>query len=278
MPEKKDFELSPKIEELQEKLSKDPKSRLFLQLAEEYRKSGMPEEAIEVCKEGLKHHPTYIAAKVTLGKAYLDLKKIDDAQHIFEDVIEQSSDNLVANRNLADIYYMKGFTDESLKHYKIINMYNANDQLVADRIKELQEQLAEPEPIGMEEDKAAEGVAEKAEVEEEVPAGEEQAEEGAAEEKEEKAEEIIPEEETQPEELIEVSEEEIGQITPIEITTMDEKEELPTEEETKETEGLIIQEVDTSEEEGYGIEEIPAVKIDLPEAEEEENYKLNKKQ
>jgi tetratricopeptide (TPR) repeat protein len=272
MPEKKDFELSPKIEELQEKLSKEPKSRLFLQLAEEYRKSGMPEEAVEVCKEGLKHHPTYIAAKVTLGKAYLDLKKIDDAQHIFEDVIEQSSDNLVANRNLADIYYMKGFTDDSLKHYKIINMYNPNDQLVSDRIKELQEQLAEPEPIGMEEDTAAEGVAEKAEVEEEVPASEEQAEEVVA--AEDKEEEIIVEEETQPEELIEESEEEIGQITPIEITTTDEKEELPTEEATKETEGLLMEEVDTSEEEGYDIEEIPAVKIDLPEAEEDEEENI----
>ena len=137
MPEEKDFELSPKIEELQEKLLKEPKSRLFLQLAEEYRKSNMPEEAVEVCKEGLKNHPSYIAAKVTLGKAYLDLKKTDDAQHIFEDVIEQSSDNLVANRNLADIYYMIGYTDEDLKHYIIINIYNPNDQLVSDSIKEL---------------------------------------------------------------------------------------------------------------------------------------------
>jgi tetratricopeptide (TPR) repeat protein len=268
MPEQKDFELSPKIEELQEKLANDPKSRLFLQLAEEYRKCGMPEEAIEVCKEGLKHHPSYIAAKVTLGKAYLDLKKIDDAQHIFEDVIEQSSDNLVANRNLADIYYMKGFADDSLKHYKIIDMYNPNDQLVTERIKELQKQLAEPEPIVMEEEAADEGEAEKAEVKEEVPAVEEQEEEVVA--TEEKAEEIIVEEETQPEELIEESEEEIGQITPIEITTADEKEELPGEEETKETEGLVMEKAATSEEIGYDTGEIPSVKIDLPEAEEEE--------
>ena len=56
---------TPRIDELREKVARDPSSRVFLQLAEEYRKAGKFEEAVEVCQEGLKHHPNYTSARVT---------------------------------------------------------------------------------------------------------------------------------------------------------------------------------------------------------------------
>ena len=239
MPEEKDFTLSPRIEELQDKLAKDPKSRIFLQLAEEYRKSGMAEEAIAICQEGLKHHPGYVSAKVTLGKAYLDLKKIDEAQQIFEDVIEQSPDNLMANRSLGDIYYMKGYAKDALKHYKVINMFNPSDQMMAEKIKELTAQLAEPQAIAVGEEGGDEGEAEEIKIEptaweeekpepsevvleqeletkEELPAIE-QKEEAVAPEPAEPLEEITLKEEVSPEE-------EVPQVE-IDLTAIDETEE-----------------------------------------------------
>lgn len=268
MPEEKDFELSPRIEELQEKLSKEPKSRIFLQLAEEYRKSGMPEEAITVCQEGLKHHPSYISAKVTLGKAYLDLKKVDEALHIFEDVIEQAPDNLMANRNLGDIFYMKGYADEALKHYKVINMFNPNDKFVADRIKELSAQMAEPEPItvsGAGEEEVAEETAEI---------------EPSAEEKEEaEAPELILEEEEEEEEPtkkeaeIDLQKKITQEYTPIDITKKEEispmveappvEEELPPLEAIPDKEAAPAEEIPAAEEVIKEEESIPQVQIDL---------------
>ena len=66
--EKKDIELSPKIEDYHKKLSKDPDSLIFLPLAEEYRKIGMIEEAIFYLEEGLKKNPGYTLAKTTLAR------------------------------------------------------------------------------------------------------------------------------------------------------------------------------------------------------------------
>ena len=46
-----------RIEELEKRLAADPNSRMFVQLAEEYRKAGMLEQAIDCCEKGLKKHP-----------------------------------------------------------------------------------------------------------------------------------------------------------------------------------------------------------------------------
>ena len=67
-----DLRLPPEIEKYHEKWRKDPTSRVFAQLADAYRKTGMLDEAIEVCVEGLKVHPSYNSARVVLGRAYLE--------------------------------------------------------------------------------------------------------------------------------------------------------------------------------------------------------------
>jgi tetratricopeptide (TPR) repeat protein len=132
---------SKKIEELRKKLAKNPSSRLFLQLAEEYRRSGNPEEAIAVLEEGLKHHPNYTAAKVCLGKALVDLNRLSKAKEILEEVVKIVPENLVANRALADIYYIQGNMEAALSRYEIIQMYNPADEEMTARIEEIKKSL-----------------------------------------------------------------------------------------------------------------------------------------
>ena len=67
-----------------EKLVEDPNSRVFAPLAEAYRKSGMLDEAIQVCLEGLKIHPTYISGRVALARAYYEEKMLGEAKEEFE--------------------------------------------------------------------------------------------------------------------------------------------------------------------------------------------------
>ena len=61
-----------RIEDLERRLGKDPNSKIFAQLAEEYRKAGRLEEAIQTCRDGLETHPNYFSARVALGRALLE--------------------------------------------------------------------------------------------------------------------------------------------------------------------------------------------------------------
>ena len=64
-----------------EKMPKDP--RAFLQLAEEHRRNGRLKEAIAVCLEGLGLHPGLDAARITLGRAYLESDQPETARMDF---------------------------------------------------------------------------------------------------------------------------------------------------------------------------------------------------
>jgi tetratricopeptide (TPR) repeat protein len=93
-----------RIEDLRRRVQKDPASIAFAQLAEEHRRAGQYEEAVEVATAGLAHHPAYLSARVTLGRALLELGRLDEAAAEFEFVVRTAPDNLTAVRQLADIH------------------------------------------------------------------------------------------------------------------------------------------------------------------------------
>ena len=93
-----------RIEDLRRRVQKDPASIAFAQLAEELRRAGRNEEAVDVATEGLSHHPAYLSARVTLGRALLELGRLDEAAAEFEFVVRSAPDNLTAVRQLADIH------------------------------------------------------------------------------------------------------------------------------------------------------------------------------
>ncbi|MBI3994839.1 MAG: tetratricopeptide repeat protein [Nitrospirae bacterium] len=108
-----DKPLSPEIIKLTEKLANDPKSRLFVPLAEEYLKAGMPDEAMMVLTDGLKVHPNFHAARGVLGKVYLEKGQIAEAKAEFEQVLKSDPENLLAHRKLAKLYKDAGQTDKA---------------------------------------------------------------------------------------------------------------------------------------------------------------------
>lgn len=116
------------IEKLKARVERDPNSKLFLPLAEEYRKAGMLEEAISVLLKGLERQPGYTSARVALGKIYLEKKMIEDAQKEFEKVIAVIPDNLYAHKKLAEIYRDIGEIDRALSEYKTVIQINPLDE------------------------------------------------------------------------------------------------------------------------------------------------------
>ena len=93
-----------RIEELERRVRQDPASIAFGALAEEYRRAGRLEEAVAACRTGLERHPSYLSARVTLGRALQELGQHADARAEFEYVLSLAPDNLAAIRGLAELH------------------------------------------------------------------------------------------------------------------------------------------------------------------------------
>ncbi len=132
-----DSSLSQEILKLTDKLTKDPESKLFVPLAEEYMKSQMLDEAVMVLMDGLKNHPHFLTARVTLGKVYLEKGKIAEAKAQFEQVMAANPDNLFAHRKLARIYKDEGQVERAGKSCQTVLSQNPKDAEMKSLMEEL---------------------------------------------------------------------------------------------------------------------------------------------
>ncbi|MEK6655852.1 MAG: tetratricopeptide repeat protein [Nitrospirota bacterium] len=143
---KEEYNLSPEIEKLAERLAKDPSSKLFVPLAEEYLKGGMFEEAITVLKDGLKHHPSYISARVALGKAYHKKGLIKESLDEFKKVVAVNPDNLLAHKRLVEIHKALGNIEDAIKSCDTILLLNPKDEEIKGILKQLDGIRPVPKP------------------------------------------------------------------------------------------------------------------------------------
>jgi tetratricopeptide (TPR) repeat protein len=126
------------IAKLTERISKDPKSKLFVPLAEEYKKAGDIEMSIHVLTEGLKSNPGYATARSFLGKLLFEKGDISGAQKEFEEVAKAIPDNLMAQRKLGDLYILQNRPADALTHYKTVLSLNPKDQETASLLADVE--------------------------------------------------------------------------------------------------------------------------------------------
>ena len=107
-----------RIVELRRRVQADPASIAFAQLAEECRRAGDNDQAVAVCRAGLAHHPDYLSARVTLGRALTELGRLDEAHTELAIVLDTAPDNLAANRAMAEIFQQRAQMPEALAYYK----------------------------------------------------------------------------------------------------------------------------------------------------------------
>jgi tetratricopeptide (TPR) repeat protein len=146
---------NPRIDDLKRRVQKDPASIAFAQLAEEYRRGGQCQESVEVCRAGLSVHPGYLSARVTLGRALLELGTFDEARTEFELVLKSAPDNLAAVRGLAETFHKQGALEEALKQYESALALARNDPDLEQTVKDLARELGpresrEPEGLSLE--------------------------------------------------------------------------------------------------------------------------------
>jgi len=134
-----------RIRDLERRLDLDPGSRLFVSLADEYRKVGRIKDALSALQKGLLAHPGYVAAQVALGRAYTEANMATDAIATFTKVLVSDPANLVAAKSLADIHFGRNDNLEALKKYKLYRAISG-DRKVDEIIAKL-EPLVAPKPI-----------------------------------------------------------------------------------------------------------------------------------
>lgn len=135
------------IEKLRLRVEKDPNSRLFLPLAEEYRKSGMLDEAITIILRGLEYQPGYTSARVALGRLYLEKNMIEEARNEFENVVKSIPDNLFSHKKLAEIYKASGHIDMAVGEYKKVLELNPLDDDARMSLDEIEGKPGEAEEL-----------------------------------------------------------------------------------------------------------------------------------
>jgi len=136
---------NPRIDDLRRRVQKDPASIAFAQLAEECRRAEQYQDAVDTCRAGLALHPGYLSARVTLGRALIELDQLDEAQAELDLVLASAPENLTAIRGLAEIFHRRGSLAEALKQYRAALALARNDPDLERTVTELARAI-EPKP------------------------------------------------------------------------------------------------------------------------------------
>lgn len=136
-----------RIEDLRRRVQKDPASIAFAQLAEELRRAGHPQEAADVCRAGLAIHPTYLSARVTLGRALLELNELDAAADELRIVLRSAPENLAAMRAMGEIHLRRGEEVEALAQLRAALVIARNDPDLEESVADLARKVEPKKPL-----------------------------------------------------------------------------------------------------------------------------------
>ena len=116
-----------RLTQLRAKWEADPTSRVFLQLAEEYRHLGRVKDGLAVLDRGLKEHPGYLSALVAKGRCHLELGEGEAARVVLERVVKQDATQMVANKLLVRAYLETGDPGKARERLDLYTLLNDSD-------------------------------------------------------------------------------------------------------------------------------------------------------
>jgi tetratricopeptide (TPR) repeat protein len=132
-----DGAFSDRVTLLRSRWEADPSSRIFLQLAEEYRHQGRVKEALDVLDRGLKEHPGYLSALVAKGRCHLELGEPEPAKAVLGRVVKQDATQMVANKLLVRAHLETGEPERARERLDLYSLLNDSDP----EIEELRRRL-----------------------------------------------------------------------------------------------------------------------------------------
>ena len=121
-----------RLAQLTSRFEADPTSRIFLQLAEEYRHLGRVKEGMEILERGLREHPGYLAAQVAKGRCHLELGEPEHARDLLERVVRQDATQMVANKLLVRAYLETSEPERARSRLDLYALLNESDPEIED--------------------------------------------------------------------------------------------------------------------------------------------------
>ncbi len=107
------LELLGKIAAYTELLVKDPRSTIFVSLAETYRKMGLLDDARQIINKGLEYHPGFAPAYIVLGRVECQLELLDASHRSFSRALELDPESLAALVGFARLQLIRKETEEA---------------------------------------------------------------------------------------------------------------------------------------------------------------------
>ncbi len=120
-----------RLDELQQKFDENPR-RYFAPLANEYRKGGDAERAIELCRTFLPHLPGHMSGYIVYGQALFDTGRRGESESIFQEALRIDPENVIALRHLGDIARLAGDRGVAQKWYeRVLDLDPKNEEIAA---------------------------------------------------------------------------------------------------------------------------------------------------
>ncbi len=132
----------PQVQEYLRRFREDPTSRIFAPLAETYRRMGRIDDAIEICLEGMSHHPDFHGGRVALARCYLDKREFALAKHELEKVVNVVPENLLAQRLLGEACLSLNENRAALKAFRMALLLSPNDAALSQKVYDLEKLVA----------------------------------------------------------------------------------------------------------------------------------------
>src|SRR5512141_2574305 len=120
-----------RVDELKKRYEENPR-RFFAPLANEYRKAGDLEAAIDLCRMHLEEQPGHLSGHIVYGQALYEAGHTSDARTTFEAALQLDPENLIALRHLGDISAADGDVTAATHWYqRVLDADPRNDEVIA---------------------------------------------------------------------------------------------------------------------------------------------------
>lgn len=120
-----------RVDELKKRYEENPR-RFFAPLANEYRKAGDLEAAIDLCRMHLEEQPGHLSGHIVYGQALFESSRAAEAKTVFEAALTLDPENLIALRHLGDISKSSGDATAAKHWYgRVLEADPRNDEVIA---------------------------------------------------------------------------------------------------------------------------------------------------
>ncbi len=125
------------LKQLQE-FQRNPRSLVFVPLADSYRQQGLHHQALEILDEGLAFHPDLSSAILSKARCLYDLRRYAEALQITKEAVQKNPENLRAHKLQAEIYVRLGQRKAAIRALTHVVLLYPQDQEAVRALEELE--------------------------------------------------------------------------------------------------------------------------------------------